>query len=483
MTFQKFKFIPIQTLRFKFIIYLGSVLSVSIGVIFYAMFLQSKSNSYNQLERQARVLLQQVIITRMWVADHGGLFFRQLEGVEENPWLPGTKVLDHKGKSYVFRNPAMVTREISEYAEKVGLYRFKLTSMNFKNPDNKPTEFEKKGLILFQQEGYEKWKDGISIVNLQEGSPLYQRIVPLRVKTPCLDCHADQEYEVGDIGGGLSVIIPIDETVNAINRSRHTFLLASVLIISLVLGMVYLMLQKMVLKPVDSLRIVAERLIAGEYSIQAQVKTGDEMESFSHAFNKMTFQLKKGYEGTIKALVAAMEARDPYTKGHTERVARYSKEIATEMGFTEEELDELDLGATLHDIGKIGISDLLLNKTDPLNATERQIMEKHVKEGEKIINDAHFLVSALPAILYHHERLDGKGYPLGIHGDDLPIVARIIAVADTFDAMTTDRPYRKALPPEKALEEIEKNAGTQFDPDVVTTFQNVFRAGKKGQFD
>lgn len=151
-----------------------------------------------------------------------------------------------------------------------------------------------------------------------------------------------------------------------------------------------------------------------------------------------------------------MDARDPYTKGHTERVARYSKEIAIEMGFNEEELDELDLGATLHDIGKIGISDLLLNKTDTLNQTEIHIMETHVKEGAKIINDAHFLLSALPAILYHHERLDGKGYPMGIRGDDLPVIARIIAVADTFDAMTTDRPYRNALPPEKTLEEIEK---------------------------
>lgn len=479
MTFSRFKFISTRTLRFKFIIYLGSVLSISIGVIFYAMFLQSKSNSYSQLERQARSLLQQVVITRMWVADHGGLFFRQQEGVEENPWLPGTKILDQKGHTYVFRNPAMVTRELSEYAEKVGLYRFRLTSMKLKNPENVATEFEKKALILFQQEGYEKSKDGISMVNIQEGPPLYQRVIPLRVESSCLECHAHQGYAVGDIRGGLSVIIPIDETLNAINHSKYTFLLAAVLIISLVLGMVYLMLQKMVLKPVDSLRAVAEKLIiAGKNNIQAQIKTGDELELLSHAFNKMTFRLKKGYEGTIKALVAAMEVRDPYTKGHTERVAKYSKEIAIEMGFNEEELDELDLGATLHDIGKIGISDLLLNKTDPLNQTETHIMETHVKEGAKIINNAHFLLSALPAILYHHERLDGKGYPLGIRGDDLPIIARIIAVADTFDAMTTDRPYRKALSPEKALEEIEKNTGTQFDPDVFTAFQNVFMANK-----
>ena len=176
----------------------------------------------------------------------------------------------------------------------------------------------------------------------------------------------------------------------------------------------------------------------------------------------MNERLKKGLAGTIRSLVAAVDARDPYTKGHTARVAHYSTAIARELGLPDERIAEIEIGAILHDIGKIGIADELLGKPVPLEGKEVEQMENHVKKGAKIVYDADFLKFAIPAILYHHERPDGKGYPVGLKSEDLPLEAMIVAVADTFDAMTTNRPYSRALDREDAVREIEKNAGTQF---------------------
>ena len=438
------------------------------------MFQQSKEGVITQIDQQARALLQQVMITRTWIADHGGLFVEKRAGIEENPFLPGTEIEDRQGKIYLFRNPAMATREISEYAASAGLYSFRLTSLKLINPANRPLPFEEKALQYFGQYEYEQVKNGLSSEAWKNGARVYRRIVPLQVEESCLECHAEQGYEVGDIRGGLSVLIPMTMAMETIERNRNTLILSWVGIVSLVLSVIYFLLRQMVLKPVDHLHQVAHRLIDGEYNVKARISTGDEFEAFAHAFNNMTDRLKRGYEGTIKSLVAAIEARDPYTKGHTARVAKYSTAIAIEMGLSEEKVAEIALGATLHDIGKIGIEDEIIRKSVPLTDKEIEIMETHPQKGGAIIKDADFLLCALPAILYHHERPDGTGYPGCLKGDDLPLMARIIAVADTFDAMTTDRPYRKALRTEDAVKELEKHSAKQFDPDVVRAFRAAF---------
>ena len=459
-----------RTLRLKFALYLGGILSVALGSLFYWAYGQAKDNIIDQVDQQARTLLQQVIITRAWVADHGGLFVMKGPGTVENPLLLDSSIVDQKGKTYLKQNPALVTREISTYAEEAGLYRFHLTSLKLKNPDNAPLYFEKEALVFFNQEGYESTKDGIAIQRQDQGKSVYCRIVPLQVLAACLDCHQDQGYKVGEIRGALSVIIPMSKALAAISRTRITFILAAVGIMLLVLGTIYLLLQELVLRPVDQLHAVAQRIMAGEYALKAEVHTHDELESFANAFNKMTTRLKKGYEGALKSLVAAMDARDAYTKGHTGRVADYATAIAKEMGLSEEIVAEVQLGAILHDIGKIGISDAILQKPTPLEGEEIIRMEGHVIAGAKIVTDAGFLLCALPAILHHHERMDGNGYPEGVQGDNLPLIARIITVADTFDAMTTDRPYRKRLTRSEALEEIKRHSGSQFDPAVAEAF-------------
>ena len=465
---------PARPLRFKFVLVLGAVITFFVTAIFFWMFQNSTQSAMSQLDQQAKSLLQQIIITRLWIADHGGLFVQQQPGVESSPFLPDTDIIDREGKIYHFRNPAMVTREISAYAKNAGLYRFRLTSLKLKNPYNAPLAFEKEALQYFEDQGYDATRAGRSKEVIDNGTKTYVRIVPLLVEESCLKCHADQGYKVGDVRGGLSVFIPMTGTLATIKRNGINFVISGIALICLVLGVIYFLLHDLVLKPVDHLHLVAQRMIDGEYSAKAQLYTGDEFEAFAHAFNSMNERLKEGLSGTIKSLVAAVDARDTYTKGHTARVALYSTAIARELGLTDERIAEVEIGAILHDIGKIGIADELLGKPISLEGKEMQEMKDHVKKGAQIVDDADFLKFTIPAILYHHERPDGKGYPAGLEGDDLPLEAMIIAVADTFDAMTTNRPYSKAMAPEDAVREIEKHAFTQFDAEVVKAFRRAF---------
>lgn len=176
----------------------------------------------------------------------------------------------------------------------------------------------------------------------------------------------------------------------------------------------------------------------------------------------------------IKSLISALEARDEYTKGHSLRVQIFSSKIARAMGLSPKEIKEIELSAILHDIGKIGIPDSILRKPDKLTDEEYEIIKKHPTIGYNILSSIEGLENILDGIKYHHERFDGKGYPEGLKGKEIPLVARIIAIADTLDAMTSDRPYRKGLPIEYALEEIKKCKNSQLDPEIVDAFLNSF---------
>lgn len=187
--------------------------------------------------------------------------------------------------------------------------------------------------------------------------------------------------------------------------------------------------------------------------------------------------LKSAYFDTIKAITNSIEARDPYTKGHSERVARFSKAIAEELNWDKNEIELIDWGGMLHDVGKIGIPDSILNKPAKLTDDEYNRIKLHPLIGAKIIKDISFLKPVTPYILDHHERFDGKGYPRGVAGKTISIKGRLLAVADSFDAMTNDRPYRKAFKPEDALKEISRNEGTQFDPEVVRAFERAWMSG------
>src|SRR3989338_3410255 len=184
-------------------------------------------------------------------------------------------------------------------------------------------------------------------------------------------------------------------------------------------------------------------------------------------------QLKETYIATLKALAEVTDARDSYTQGHSERVARYAVLIAKEMLLVERQIYYLEQAALLHDIGKIAVPDTVLHKTGSLNEEEWVIMRKHPEYSQRIVSNLNFLSETLPTILYHHKRFDNKGYPLEKLEGEIPVTAGILAVADAFDAMTSDRPYRDRLSSQEALEELEKCSGTQFDPEVVKAFKKT----------
>ena len=184
-------------------------------------------------------------------------------------------------------------------------------------------------------------------------------------------------------------------------------------------------------------------------------------------------QLQASYMATVRALANAVEARDAYTGKHAERVAAYGLEIARAMGSQMAYEPEIEFGFLLHDIGKVAIPDAILYKPEPLSEGERSLMERHTMIGYEILRDVDFLGDAREVVRSHHERWDGKGYPDQLAADDIPLPARVFAVADTLDALTTDRPYRPASPLREARGIIDSLAGTQFDPNVVRAFDKV----------
>jgi len=180
--------------------------------------------------------------------------------------------------------------------------------------------------------------------------------------------------------------------------------------------------------------------------------------------------VKDLYLSTIQALAAAIEAKDPYTSGHSERVTKYALAISIELGLAEEDVQQIMYASILHDIGKIGVSEDILGKKGKLEPEEFKKIQQHTTIGANIISSISMLESIIPIIVHHHEAFDGKGYPFNKEDEEIPLGARIIAVADAYDAMTSDRPYRKAMSKEEAIKEVRRCSGTQFDPEIVNAF-------------
>ena len=179
----------------------------------------------------------------------------------------------------------------------------------------------------------------------------------------------------------------------------------------------------------------------------------------------------------LAALTQAIEERDPYTRGHSLRVTELAETVARWLGWDEPRLAVLRLGAQLHDVGKLGISDHVLQKRGPLNGIELAQIRTHPVVGARLVSRIVGARPALPSVLYHHERWDGDGYPTRRVGIEIPLEARVLAVADAYDAMTSTRPYHPAMPVPRALEEVDRNAGSQFDPTVVQAFLEVWGTG------
>jgi len=243
--------------------------------------------------------------------------------------------------------------------------------------------------------------------------------------------------------------------------------------------------------PLRTLAESSRALARGDFTQRVHVKTRTEIGELAATFNTMSDELEQFVEdlkraaeenkalfmGSIQMLAGAVDEKDPYTRGHSDRVTKYSLMIAKEMGLDPGFLEILRVSAQLHDVGKIGIEDRILKKPGALTPEEFEIMKTHTTKGANILRPVPQLREMLPGIELHHESLNGRGYPYGLKGDDIPLLPRVIAVADTFDALTTNRPYQKAHDPFEAIRIIENLSGKRLDPSAVTALMAVFLRG------
>ncbi|MCX7642942.1 MAG: HD domain-containing protein [Armatimonadetes bacterium] len=192
-------------------------------------------------------------------------------------------------------------------------------------------------------------------------------------------------------------------------------------------------------------------------------------------------RLQETFRGVVRAMAVAVDAKSRWTAGHSIRVTRYAVELAHAIGLPESEAEKVNLSGLLHDLGKIGVPDTILDKPGKLDGDEWEVMKQHPIIGYEMLKDIwQFRGTILDGVLYHHERVDGKGYPFGLKGDEIPLVGRLLAIADGYDAMTSDRPYRAGMPKERALEVLMECAGTQWDKELVKVFIDIQRAQQGG---
>jgi len=239
------------------------------------------------------------------------------------------------------------------------------------------------------------------------------------------------------------------------------------------------------LRPLEELSSAAHEVGDGNLNVQADIKSKDEVGKLAITFNQMVINLnsayseiEEGYLQAVQSLALAVEAKDRYTKGHCDRVVFYSTVIAQHMDIPEKDIVELQLASQLHDVGKIGVPEAVLNKPGKLDPEEMRIIQKHPVIGYQILSPAKFLRGVAKLVVEHHERFDGNGYPNGKTGEEISILGRILCLADTFDALTSDRPYRKGMSLDKSVSIILDNRGSQFDPKLVNLFWNLVKEGE-----
>jgi putative nucleotidyltransferase with HDIG domain len=264
---------------------------------------------------------------------------------------------------------------------------------------------------------------------------------------------------------------------------------AAALLGALLLGVIFARrLSRPIAQLAESTRAVSE----GQYGTRVEVAGTAELADLSVNFNRMSESISTAIDNlkraarenhelfinSIRALAAAIDAKDPYTRGHSERVARYSSQVAKEMGLTAEDVRRVRLSALLHDVGKIGIDDRILRKPTALTEEEFEIMKSHPVKGAAIMEAIPQLRDVIPGMKHHHERWEGGGYPDGLAGEEIPLQARIVSVADTFDAMTTTRPYQRAMDIRFVFQRLRDLAGNRFDPSVVEALIQSYEKGE-----
>ena len=287
-----------------------------------------------------------------------------------------------------------------------------------------------------------------------------------------------------------SVVLSVDWSVLSTAQDAARRTLIGVFAIILIVGMVSgVLLSSSLTKPIKELSAGVEELKRGGKGKPLRIFSKDELGRLTASFNEMSAlitsqrdrlarnaqELEEAYVSTVRVVAAAIDARDSYTLGHSTRVSDLAVALARELGGSGQEMEDIEIACLFHDVGKIKIPDAILHKTGRLNPAEWEEMKRHPEYGAEILGKAPSLRRFIPAVRHHHEWYDGSGYPDGLRGEAIPRAAAIISLADAYDAMTSDRPYRKAMTGDKALVTIRESSGKQFSPQLTSIFQEIVR--------
>ncbi len=283
------------------------------------------------------------------------------------------------------------------------------------------------------------------------------------------------DQEIGVMGIALSQNAVVQSSTNS--RWRIFFLVTSANFLIILVG---INLANRITKPLLQLVQASIKVSTGNLDVQVQAATNDEISILTESFNAMVTSLNQSqkdllnaYDGTLEGWAKALELRDKETEGHSERVTHLTVKLAEARGIQGESLINVRRGALLHDIGKMGTPDAILHKNGPLDPQERNIIQQHPQHAYDMLKHINYLQPALEIPYCHHEKWDGTGYPRGLKGEEIPVAARLFAIVDVYDALVSDRPYRKAMPREEVLAYLRSQSGTHFDPAVVDLFLKV----------
>lgn len=409
-----------------------------------------------QAEIQAKSLINSVISFRSWAAHFGGVYVAPSEQYPPNPYLKSPKrdLTTTEGDKLTLINPAYMTRQVfQDFHGKEGLNGH-ITSLKLLNPDNKPDAWEVQALQSFERGNVQ----ATTIEKSAQGGAVFRYMKPLYIENQCLKCHAEQGYKVGDVRGGISTFIDLSEG-QAIAAQSITSLLWTY-------GLIWLL-------GLAGLYIAFHQSVALEAEREQKINLLHVSENLAQEFISGMAELSN-LEESFVALATMLEKRDPYTAGHQKRVADLAEKITLELGLSKECAHGVRLAGIVHDIGKIQVPAEVLNKPGELSELEMNLIRLHPLVGYDILKAIRSPWPIPETVRQHHERLDGKGYPRGLKGNDIIMEARIVAVADVVEAMSSHRPYRpgKGLP--AALEEIRQLKGKELDAEVVDACLRLF---------
>lgn len=428
-----------------------------LSVLFFLNMREIQKGPVEQAEIQARSLLESVISFRSWATHFGGVYVHPTDQYPPNPYLKAPKrdIETKDGEKLTLINPAYMTRQLFQDFYGQEIINGRMSSLHPLNPNNAPDAWEKQSLLAFEQGSTQ----ATTVEPKANGGRVLRYMQPLYVEEKCLNCHGEQGYRIGEVRGGISTAIDLAKgeaiAAKAIQSLAWTY------------GIVWLIgLAGIFISFRRSLLLATERdqknnLLNVSENLAQEFICG--MSEYSNL------------EESFHALATMLEKSDPYTAGHQQRVADLSEKIALELGLSEDKAHGIRLAGMVHDIGKIQVPAEVLNKPGKLSELELSLIRLHPQVGYDILKAIRSPWPIPDAVLQHHERLDGSGYPRGLKSNEIIIEAKILAVSDTVEAMSSHRPYRAGLGLDAALEEIVKLRGVQLDSDVVDACLRLFK--------